>query len=172
MNALHVIPLHRRSRADSASARAPVKLRLRVYATRGALDRQIASGRPFLSTPALALRAQQLTEPRTRRRVARALRRIVDYADQHTGGRVFSAVVVEPTAVKRARHPLLGLAERLESAARLHPAGVARAQVLITDGLSPLFYRDCPRTVTQAIYEVQDALEDQLADVVGDAASS
>lgn len=40
--------------------------------------------------------------------------------------------------------------------------GVARAQVLITDGLSPLFDRNCPRTVTQAIYEVQDALEADL----------
>ncbi len=116
MNGLHAIPLHRHSRAASASARAPVKLRLKVYATRGALGRQIASGRPFLFTLALALRAQQLAEPRTRRRIA-------------------------------------------------------RAQVLITDGLSPLFHRNSPRTVTQAIYEVQDALEDELPDVFRDAAA-
>jgi len=171
MNGLHAIPLHRNGRAGSASPRASVKLRLRVYATRGALDRQIASGRPVLSTPPLALRAQQLTEPCTRRQVARALRRIVDYADQHTAGRAFSAVVVEPTAVKRARHPLLGLAERLESPAQLNPAGIARSQVLITDGLSPLFDRNCPQTVTQAIYEVQDVLEDELPDAFRDAAA-
>lgn len=171
MSAPHAIPRRRNSRAASASAHAPVKLRLRVYATRGTLDRQIASGRPFLSTPSLALRAQQLTEPRTRRQVACALRRIVDYADQHAAGRVFSAVVVAPTAVKRARHPMLGLAERLESPAQLNPAGIARAQVLITDGLSPLFDRNCPRTVTEAIYDVQEALEDERPDVFGDAAA-
>jgi hypothetical protein len=148
-----------------------VKLRLRVYATRGTLDRQIASGRTFLSTPALALRVQQLAEPRTRRHLARALRGIVDYADQHTTGRVFSAVVVEPRAVLRARHPMLGLAERLESPAQVNPAGIARAQVLITDGLSPLFDRNCLRTVTQAIFEVQDALEGELPDGLRDAAA-
>jgi hypothetical protein len=164
MNALHVVPLHRPRRSVSASAGASVKLRLRVYLTRGTLDRQIASGRPYLSTPALALRAQQLAEPRTRLQVARTLRKIVEFADQRTAGRALSAVVIEPTAVRRARHPILGLAERLESAAKLNPAGVARAQVLITDGLSPLFDRNSLRTATQAIYEVQDALEGELSE--------
>lgn len=172
MSALRAIPLHRHSRSLSLAARASMKLRLKVYATRGTLDRQIASGRPYISTPALALRAQQLAEPRTRRQVARALRKIVECADQRTAGRALSAVVVEPTAVRRARHPILGLAERLESPAQVNPAGIARAQVLITDGRSPLFDRDCPRTATQAIYDVQDALEDELPYAVGDAATS
>jgi hypothetical protein len=172
MNALDVVALHRHNRSVSASAGAPLKLRLRVYVTRGTLDRQIASGRPYLSTPTLALRAQQLAEPRTRRQVARTLREIVEHADRRTAGRVLSAVVVEPIAVRRARHPILGLAERLESTARLNPAGVARAQVLITDALSPLFDRHCPRTATQAIYEVQDALEAELPYVLDDGARS
>jgi hypothetical protein len=171
MNALHAVALHRRGDSVSASAGASVKLRLRVYLTRGTLDRQIASGRPYLSTPALALRAQQLAEPRTRRLLARTLRKIVEHADRRTAGPVFSAVVVEPVAVRNARHPILGLAERLEGPAQLNPAGIARAQVLITDGLSPLFDRNSPRTATQAIYEVQDALEDHRGDVPRDAAA-
>jgi len=164
MNALRAIPLHRNDRSPSRAASAPLKLRLKVYLTRGTLDRQIACGHPYLSTPGLALRARQLAEPRTRRQVARTLRKIVEFADRRTSGRALSAVVVEPTAVRRARHPILGLAERLESPAKLNPAGVARAQVLITDGLSPLFDRNCPRTATQAIYEVQDALEAELSE--------
>jgi hypothetical protein len=171
MNALHAVALHRRGDSVSASADSSVKLRLRVYLTRGTLDRQIASGRPYLSTPALALRAQQLAEPRTRRLLARTLRKIVEHADRRTAGPVFSAVVVEPVAVRNARHPILGLAERLEGPAQLNPAGIARAQVLITDGLSPLFDRNSPRTATQAIYEVQDALEDDRGDVPRDAAA-
>lgn len=171
MNALHAVALHRRSHSVSPSAGASVKLRLRVHLTRGTLDRQIASGRPYLSTPALALRAHQLAEPRTRRRVARTLREIVEYADRRAAGAVFSAVVVEPVAVRNARHPILGLVERLEGPAQLNPAGIARAQVLITDGLSPLFDRNSPRTATQAIYEVQDALEGDLPDVPRDAAA-
>jgi len=162
MNALHAVALRRRSRTVSSSAGASVKLRLRVYLTRGTLDRQIAAGRPYLSTPALALRAEQLAEPRTRRQVAGTLRKIVEYADRRSAGPVSSAVVVEPVAVRNARHPILGLAERLEGPAQLNPAGIARAQVLITDGSSPLFDRNSPRTATQAIYEVQDALEDDL----------
>jgi hypothetical protein len=171
MNALHVVPLHRPRRSVSASAGASVKLRFRVYLTRGTLDRQIASRRSNMSTPALALRAQQLAEPRTRRQVARTLRKIVEHADRWTAGPVRSAVVVEPAAVRNARHPILGLAERLESPAQLNPAGIARAQVLITDGLSPLFDRNSPRTVTQAIYAVQDALEGELPDAAHDAAA-
>jgi hypothetical protein len=171
MNALHAVALHRRSDSASASAGAPVKLRLSVYLRRGTLDRQIASLWPYQSTAALALRAQQLAQPRTRRQVARTLRKIVEHADRRTAGPVLSAVVVAPVAVRNAREPLLGLAERLEGPARLSPAGIARAQVLITDGLSPLFDPNSPRTATQAIYEVQDALEDELPDVPRDAAA-
>lgn len=164
MHALRVIPLHRNDRSHSLATGPSPKLRLRVYLTRGTLDRRIASGQPYLSTSALALRAQQLAEPRTRRQVARTLRKIVEHADHRMAGSVFSSVVVEPVAVRNARHPILGLAERLESPAELNPAGVARAQMLITDGLSPLFDRNCPRTATEAIYEVQDALEGELGD--------
>jgi hypothetical protein len=171
MNALHAIPLHRTDRSRAVAANASVKLRLRVYFTRGTLDRRIASGRPYLSTPALALRAQQLARPRTRRQIARTLREIVAHADRRTAGPVLSAVVVEPAAVRRARQPVLGLAERLAGPAQVNPAGIARAQVLITDGLSPLFDRNSPRTVTEAIYEVQDALESEPPDPLRDAAA-
>jgi hypothetical protein len=157
MSTFHAVPLHRQDR--STSVEASLKLRLRVYVTRGALDRQIAAGRPYESTPALALRSRQLTDARTRQQIARSLRGIVDYADYRRSHRIISASVVEPAAVRRARHPILGLAERLEGAAQVNAAGVARAQVLLTDGLSPLYNRNCPRTATQAIYEVQDALE-------------
>ena len=163
MSTFHAVPLHRDSRSTSATAAdASLKLRLRVYVTRGALDRQIAVGRPYESTPALALRARQLTDARTRQQIARSLRGIVDHADDRASHRVISASVVEPAAVRRARHPILGLAERLEGTAPVNPAGVARAQVLLTDGLSPLYNRSCPRTATQAVYEVQDALEEDI----------
>ena len=91
------------------------------------------------------------------------MRRWLSSLLRHLGARPEKpALVVEPVAVRNARHPILGLAERLEGPAQLNPAGIARAQVLITDGSSPLFDRNSPRTATQAIYEVQDALEDDL----------
>ncbi len=139
--------------------------------TRGALDRRIAAGRPYKSTAALALRARQLCDVRTRKQIAGSLRAVVDYAEYRSTHRVISAVVVEPAAVRRARNPILGLAERLEGPGQVNPAGVARAQVMLTDGLSPLYNRNCPRTVTQAIYEVQDALEAHLGSLTLDRAA-
>jgi len=169
MGTFNAVPLHRHGR--SIPAEASVRLRLRVHFTRGILDRQIAAGRQWESNPALALRARQLVDPRTRQQIACSLREIVDYADDRMSRRLISAVVVEPAAVRRARHPILGLAERLEGGAQLNAAGVARVQVLLTDGLSPLYDRHCPRTVTQAIYEVQDALEADTREVDVDAAA-
>ncbi len=168
MSVRRAVPIHphRRPIATAAS----LTLRLRVYLTRGRLDRKIAGGGPYPPTAALALRARQLAKPRTRRQIARSLREIVSYADRRASRRGFSAVVVEPVAVRRARHPILGLAERLEGPAHVNPAGVARAQVLITDGASPLFNRNSPLTVTQALYEVQDALESDASHVLHDAA--
>jgi hypothetical protein len=129
-----------------------------VYLTRAALDRQIAAGRPYRSTAPLALRARQLTESRTRWQVAGSLRDVVEYADYRATHRVISSVVVEPAAVRRARHAILGLAERLEGQDPVSPVGVAGAQRMLTDGLSPLFNRNSERTVIQEIWNVQDAL--------------
>jgi hypothetical protein len=130
-----------------------------VRATRGRLDRQIASGRPCESSAALALRATQLTDTHARRHLARDLRGIVDYVDLHGSGPVLSAVVIDRAAVRESRHAILGLAERFEGEVPVSPRGVALARALMTDGLSPLFNRACERTATQAIWEVEDALE-------------
>jgi hypothetical protein len=145
-------------RARSGSAGSPLLLRLRVYLTRGRLDRRIAAGLPCGSTPALALRARQLSHPSTLRQIADQLRGIVGYVDRLGSRRTVSAVVVERAAVRSGRHAILGLAERLEGTAPTSPKGIALAQVLLTDGLSPMFNRYCERTVTEATWEVQDAL--------------
>jgi hypothetical protein len=130
-----------------------------VYLSRGSLDRQIAAGRPYDSTAALALRASQLTHPRTLRQAACQLHRIVEYVDRPGPHPIFTAVVIERAAVMAGRHAVLGLAERLEGSAPVSPRGVALVRLLVSDGLSPLFNRHCERTVIQAIWEVEDALE-------------
>jgi hypothetical protein len=156
MGAFHAASLRHRGRPASEDT---LELRLRVYLTRATLDRQIAAGRPYKSTAALALRSSQLVEPRTRRQLARRLRTVVDHADYRATHRVISAVVVEVAAVRRARHPILGLAERLEGTAHVSPVGVAVTQTLLTDGLSPLFNSNSEQTVTQAIWNIQDRLD-------------
>ncbi len=138
---------------------APLTLRLRVFVTRRALDRRIVSGRACDTSPALALRALQLTGWRTRDELARNLRRVVDYVERRGSPGVISTVMIEPHAVRTGRRAILGLARRLEGPAPVSATGVVLAAALLTDGRSPLFNPHSRRTVSQAISEVHDALE-------------
>jgi hypothetical protein len=147
-------------RRRSASSDAPLALRVKVSVTRGRLDRQIVSKWPCRLTPGLALRARQLIDPRNRRRLARNLRGIVEWVDHLGSGPNFSAVVIERAAVRSGREAILGLAERLDGTAPVCPRGVVFVHTLLTDCcVSPLFNRYCRQTVTEAVWEVADALE-------------
>ena len=135
------------------------RLRLGVYARRGRLDRQIGSGAPWGATPALALRAEQLIDPRSRRRLAHNLRWAVEYVDRLGSRPDFSAVMLDRRAVRAGREAILGLVERLEGSDLVSPRGIVLAQSLITDGCaSPLVNANCGRTVVQAVWEIADAL--------------
>lgn len=136
-----------------------LKLRLKVRLTRARLDRELVSGRPCESSPALALRARQLLDSRTRRESAHHLRDIVRYVDRSRAGRALTAVVIERAAVRAGREAILGLAERLEGTAPVSVRGVARVQVLLTDGReSPFFNPHCGLTVIDAIWEAAELL--------------
>jgi hypothetical protein len=138
---------------------ADFKLRLKVRWSRPRLDRKIADGGLHELSPALALRARQLIEPRTRRRTARNLRDIVKFVDRAGLGRVVSAVVIERRAIRVGREAILGLADRLDGTAPVSPRGVARVQILLTDGRdSPFFNPHCGYTVANAIWEAADLL--------------
>ncbi len=142
----------------STAVNAPATLRLKVFVTRGKLDRQIAVGHRYEATDALALRVRQLTDQSTRRQIARELRGVVDYVDNREPGPVISSVVIEPAAVRAGRESILGLAERLEATAPVSARGVVFAWALLTDGISPLYNPYSERTVSEAVFEVQDAL--------------
>jgi hypothetical protein len=133
-------------------------LRLRVWATRGKLDREIVGGCAGAPADALALRVSQLTDRSTRREIARELRRVVEYVERHGSAPVLSCVVVESGAVRAGREAILGLAERLEADAQVRAAGVVLARALLTDGVSPLHNPHCRQSVNEAIFAVQDAL--------------
>src|ERR1700722_1213136 len=108
VTAFHTFSLHRR-RATPPDA--GMALRLHVYVNRRGLDREIALGGSCQSNEALALRAQQLTQRRTRQRIAGNLRRIVAYVDRAGSRRDLSAVVTDRAAVSAGRQSILGLAE-------------------------------------------------------------
>jgi hypothetical protein len=157
-DAFEAAPFHGRQRAAAIDRH--LMLRLRVYLTRGMLDRRIAAGSAWESSAALALRARQLIDPRTRRQTAQAFYAIVKYAERVGLRPVLTAVVVDRRAVLRNRHALLGLAERLEGGAPAAARGVALARVLLTDGIGPLFNANSRETVIEAVWSIEDALED------------
>jgi hypothetical protein len=157
--AFHSFPSSRGGRA--VSARAGFALRMRLWLTRGRLDQRIVTGCPWDSRAATALRARQLSDPRTRQRLARSLRGIVAYADRVEGRPLFSAVVIDRAAVRADREAILGLAERLEAEDPTNPRGIVLARRLLTDGIdSPLYNPRCGRTVAAAVWEISDALGD------------
>jgi hypothetical protein len=132
-----------------------------MWLTRGRLDQRIVTGHPWDSGAATALRARQLSDPRSRQRLARNLRAIVAYADRVEGRPLFSAVVIDREAVRADREAILGLAERLEAEDPVNPRGIVLARRLVTDGIdSPLYNRRCGRTVAAAVWEISDALGD------------
>jgi hypothetical protein len=137
----------------------PVGLCLSVYLTRGRLDLRIAAGVACETSEQLALRARQLTDPSNQRRIARELRRVIDYAERHRSGAAISAVVIDAPSVRRGRRPIAELAEQLERAGPASPRGIVLAQTLLTDGASPLFNRHADRTVASAVRDIREALE-------------
>jgi len=134
-------------------------LRLKVYLTRGRLDRRIAAGELSRSSEELALRSRQLTDPCNQQRVARDLRRVIDYADKRASGRVVSSVVIDAPVVRRGRWALTELAEQLERAGDVDPHGVVLAQKLLSDAQSPLFNRHADRTVASTVRDIREALD-------------
>jgi hypothetical protein len=130
-----------------------------VQLARRKLDRQIRSGSDLDASPAVALRARQLIDPRTRRCFARHLRGAVGYVDRVGSRPLFTAVVIDRAMVRAGREAILGLAERLEGPEPVCPVGVVLTLALLTDGLtSPIYNRDCGRSVEDAIWEIADAL--------------
>ena len=144
-----------RSRAIDA----PVALRLKVFLTRGKLDRKLAAGGSREATDELALRVRQLTDPGMRRQIAAELRGVVEYVDNRESGVAFSSVVIEPSAVMFGRESILGLAERIEAMdCPVRARGVVLARALLTEGISPLYNPYSEQTVSEAVFDVQDAL--------------
>jgi|GEM_PF-1448396 len=139
----------------------PLRLRVEVLFTRWKLDRAILAGHELGESNALALRARQLTDEATRRSMARSLRGVVEYVDHRSHRPVITPVVIDPPAVRAGRRAILDLADTLEWRTEVQPRGVLLARKLLTDGTSPLFNRASRRNVTEAVWEIEDALDNE-----------
>ena len=122
------------------------------------LDQELAAGTVIGDSTDRALRAEQLADPRARRRLAAALRQIVDETlDPRTG--MLAVVPPARTAVLPWSEGLLGLAERIERPGPLAAQGLARATLLLSDGAGPLYHAGAEQPLGDAIWSVAEGLQ-------------
>ena len=134
-----------------------VALRFRVRFCRWRLDRELAAGEPPHRSESHGLRARQLAGARVRRQVAASLRRLVD--DAELPYVALNAVPIRRGDVLAWRQGLPGLADRLDAATPVNPSGVARARLLLTDGMGPLYNPDPQRLLGETIWWIADGLD-------------
>lgn len=121
------------------------------------LDEALAEGADPERDPLIACRAARLVEPATRRELAEGLRDTVEAAvlTRPRG----AAVPVAAEAVRANSGLLLALAARLDSEMPVGACGVARAQILLTDGASPLYQPATPLRLQNAVEAALIGLE-------------
>ena len=133
---------------------AGILVRLRARLNGAGLDRALSAGTDPASSAALAQRSAWLTSRRSRRRLARGLRRVLDPAEARRGPS--AAVPPNRTGVEAARVPLTWVAAMLESQEPVYSQGVARVHLLLTSGGSALYD---PRSRGQLAHEAEDILD-------------
>jgi hypothetical protein len=148
----------RSARVGAPDRPASVGLRLRVRFRRWRLDHELADASPRAASEDWALRARQLAHPITCRELARSLRHLLASAEDPGAVRLSSSVPVVREVVMSWREALLGVAEHLERSTPVNARGVARVQVLVTDGAGPLYNPAPDRSMREAIWWVADGL--------------
>ena len=134
------------------------RLRLRVRITRGSLDRQLASGAADDGSPALALRAHQLTSTPVRKTIAALLATIQEAAEERQAD-PSSPLIVDHTAVLEAREQIQRLIDVLRDRRVLEPRGIALARLLLRDSRGPLFCASPARPLEQALSDISAHLQ-------------
>jgi len=147
----------RHTRISGQTRRAGVSLRVRLR--RGRIDRDLAEARVHNSSEAHALRAAQLASEANRHEIARSLRDVLAAADNPRAEWLGSTALLNRDVVVPSREGLMGLVERLEQPGPIGPCGVARARVLASDAMGPLYNPASERSIGEAISWVADGLE-------------
>jgi hypothetical protein len=129
----------------------------RVWVNRNSIDLRLAEGESVLVSPDLAYRARQLESHRWRRSLAAGIRRLIGDAEGPSRP-LSSAVPIQRRAILCARSELDGLAAAIEAHGPVAVEGLAQAQLLITDGHSPLFSSSSDGAIEDAVRGARAAL--------------
>lgn len=121
------------------------------------LDEALAVGALVGDSRDRALRAEQLGQPRARRRLATALRQIVEEAlDPRVG--VGAMVPPARATVIPWSEGLLGLADRVERPGPVSARGLAQMTLLLGDGAGPLYHAGAAQSLGDVIWSIADGL--------------
>jgi hypothetical protein len=126
------------------------------------LDSALAEGANPETTEGLALRAQQLRDPKERQRLATAIENLFRLATMGPGVNATTSLVRAPFNryhVAANRPGLEQLALKLRGDGRHGVRGLAMASILIEDAGSPLYTPNVNDQLKQAIREASSALD-------------
>ncbi len=112
------------------------RLQARLFAWR--LDREIEAGAVVVPGTPLAAHVARLTSVKQRDSLARGLRRAVDRAES-TRGCVSGPFPIGSGQVAECRSEIDHITLLLHSPRPVHPRGMARLRMLLTDGTGPLY---------------------------------
>lgn len=135
-----------------------VRLHLSAAWHSAALDRRLAEGVDPQTSAVLALRAQNLTGARGRRRVADGLAGALRSANDPTAG-ITAAVRPDARELLDARAVLTALERRLRGSEAVTARGLAMLGVLLTDAASPLYWPSGPGELASRLRAAAAALE-------------
>jgi len=126
-------------------AERPVRWRdqLQRWLRAPSLDHRLGQGEPAETSVVLALHATKLVQPRVRRELAQALRRVMWMAERAPSMASTRVRVCRPQVLD-AHRELRALGDRLVANGPVSAYGVAQVRVLIADGAGPLYQRSTP----------------------------
>lgn len=136
--------------------RARTRLWTRLHASR--LDEALAAGASPDSTAALSVRAAHLIRARTRRSLARSLRRVIEDATRPVNPRG-PGVSICRRKILASHESLLELADRLSSQEPVDVRGVAQVSLMVTGVIGALYVDPCAEDLEPAVEEALEALE-------------
>lgn len=130
---------------------------MRTHLSRAKLDHALAAGSEPWASPELSVRARELTDTRTRRKLAIGVERAVDQVDvpQHRRG---AAAPLNRQGIRHCRPLLLEVANELCDPEPPSPQGVALIEELLCDGTSPLYSPGDERELEQTLRRARAAL--------------
>jgi pimeloyl-ACP methyl ester carboxylesterase len=121
------------------------------------LDRRLSAGEPAESSALLAVRAEWLVRPASRRELAETLLRVLALATEPS--RAPLTVRIASGRVRAAAWELRDLVDRLLAEGPVSAYGVARLRALLADGGGPLHHGGSTEDLVTRLREVRCALD-------------